>query len=263
MIKQGLMLLTVCLILFSFNSVFAQDFNVIAGYYYLDINPDINKYIEKYNDYINERISEDESWGITFAEKEIDRLDKIKNASGYYIGLSTKLNNLIPNGKKEISFTTQYEFFSSAKQGTLYTEWTEPGGESGITNAQINTGIKVDGLYGGVLYKLNNYLDLTGGVGYYRGQLDINGHFGITGLPREELNYDTSLKGTLGYKIGTRLNYQLSDHLSLLGIVNYRSLVMELAEEIEEIVIDSPVETLISKVDLSGLEGKLGLSYWF
>lgn len=263
MSKQGLMLLTVCLILFSFNSVLAQDFNVIAGYYYLDINPDLNKYIEKYNDYIERRISEDESWGITFTKKEIDRLDKIKNATGYYLGLSTKLSNLISNGKKEISFTTQYESFSSTKHGSLYTEWTEPGDESGITNAQINTGIKVNGLYGGVLYKLNNYLDLTGGVGYYRGQLDINGHFEITGLPREELNYDTSLKGTVGYKIGARLNYQLSEHFSLLGSVNYRSLVMELAEEIEEIEIDSPVETSISKVDLSGLEGKLGLSYRF
>lgn len=260
MSKKVLLILLVFLILFSFNNVLAKDFSIISGYYHLSINPDLNSYIEKYNDYIDKIISSNESWGIIFTTKNIEPLNEIKQASGCFIGISTKLNDLVSIGKKELLLVTQYESFSIKKHGSLYTEWTDLGGDFGTTTAKINSGIEVNGLYGSIFYKINDYFDITGGVGYYLGKLKNNGYVEMTGFPREDLNYDTDLKGTIGYKLGAKFNYKLLNNFSLLCSINYRSLVMAIEDEIK---MDVPFEVQISKADLSGLEGQIGLSYLF
>ncbi|WP_018248377.1 hypothetical protein [Orenia marismortui] len=246
--KRILIYSTFLIILFS-TTTLAAEYQIVGGYYYLDLDPEINDYIQEYNHSIDNIIEFDESLGYTFNKKVIDPLDQIEDANGYYIGISTTRNNLL--------ITAQYEEFSNEDNASVYTEWTDPNNNNGTTVVKLNNEIKVQGIYGEVGKKLNDYLQLTGGIGYYTGEINNEYYINISNSTNRDVNNDSDLEGELGFKIGSNFHYSLTDNLNFLCNISYRYLKMDLDENITENNIE------ISELDLSGFETKVGFTYNF
>ncbi len=263
MYKKGLMFLLILMFLLFANNVLADGYEFVGGYYYLTFDPELNDYIEEYNQTVQEIIEADESWGTVFSKKEVNDLKELKSTTGYYIGISTKLENIFSNAQKGFTILGQYESFSDNNTGDLYTEWTD-GEVSGTTEGEVDAGIDISGFYSGIAYRLNDYLSVNGGLGYYEGELKNKGYIKYSTNPVPyAVDNDTDLEGTFGYKVGAAIDYPLTDNIKILCTMNYRFLEMKLREKIEMTEEDDGFDIDISSMDLSGFDLELGLSYAF
>lgn len=75
----------------------------------------------------------------------------------------------------------------------------------------------------------------------------------------EEISYDLSLEGSVGFKVGAGFEVPVDNNLDVFGNFYYRRLEMEIAfdQDNDEEILEGTVE------DFSGLEFRTGISYTF
>lgn len=214
-------------LLFSVTLVgFAGDLEVIGGFTYTTIDSDdLDDLVDSFNNSLEEEASRSEE--LHGYDIDISKVDKIDSASGFYLGGRLPINEKVKIGG-------YYEYFNADSEGKVkYLDFDE--------EIKLKMEIPVNGLVGIASYNINDYLAVNGGLGYYFGEIEIK--TGSLSIMKTDLN-------GLGFKLGTDLNFPLSEKISIIGAANYRILTLE-ADDFDE------------DINFNGLEFKGGISCKF
>ncbi len=262
--KYLLVLMVIMISVLPFNALAADgDYQIVGGYLYTTLDPgDLNSVIAN----INEMGQEVEIWAPEFIT--YNDLGKIEDGQGFYVGIARELDN-------QAIVTGQYERFSTDASGSLVFNFeennhTESSSVSCFSYNEIKLtadyDLEVQGVSLNYSPRVNDWLTLNGGIGYYWGDLDLNA--AVVGKVDDESEslYDYSnnleLGKNIGWKLGLGINKPLKDNVSFLANLNYRVLDLDIEED--EDLNNLPEDfRLPTSDDFSGYELTVGIGIAF
>ncbi|MFW6270045.1 MAG: hypothetical protein ACOC4G_08190 [Bacillota bacterium] len=162
------------------------------------------------------------------------------------------------NLSSDNSLSSTYERFSAGTDGSINVSGTDEEGYEFEEDMKIEYDITINGISGVYGHKINNYISINGGAGYYFGDGEVlvsyKGVYDGTTVEDEEESASLDLSG-FGFKVGGDVDYPIEDDYSLTASLNYRILDLD-AESDEETTDDDSLTA-------DGFELKGGIAYSF
>lgn len=215
-----------------------------GGIYTTFAFPKLNNLIDEYNSYMRQTPPD-----IVNIDSE---LGKINNAYGFYGGGSLHLDSALSIGIICENLTT-----NTGYEATYYLD---------VATFNYTTDIKLSfrGLMVTSSYRINDYLTIGGGGGYYFGTMDIDTSIKDYDEEKEDWFVKDQLidLGGLGFKVGVSANYPLTEHIKVHSKAHYRILGLDAEDDIvlegtDYLQLDTP------SLNAKGVELRAGISYLF
>lgn len=222
------------LIIFS-GSVLALDYELVGGGIYTSLElTDFNDNVEQLNNELEE--------GGNLVGYEVEKMDKINSALGFYGGVRFNTSNRFFD-----NIEVTYERFAPGTGTSI--DYSD---QYGTLDLDMDINITINGLVATLSHKVNEYISLKSGVGYYFGATEATATAEGTGAysVSEEQTETNNLNG-FGYKIGAAFDYALKDNEnnSLFADINYRILELKFEEDED------------NTVNANGVELRVGISH--
>ncbi|MFN2341222.1 MAG: hypothetical protein ABR547_08135 [Halanaerobium sp.] len=226
----------------------AADFEFDGGFIYTTFDSDnLNDVTEVTNNIYQALVNyiEDDP---DYVLNDFDKMDDLDKATGYWIGFRSDYFKNELGLDYEIG--VRYETFSNDVEANLHTT-----NQNTSDSIKINTSLEVEvkGFAVNGERKINDYIGITGTIGYYYGEISYltDGEETLEGetIDTEE-GFSNDLEGGAGFKVGISTDFPISDNLDVIGNANYRILELDIEDSNESI-------------DFDGWELKGGLSYKF
>lgn len=239
--KETILLVLAVMLIFSVGVNASNNIEFIGGGFYTTVNSDeLNDAVNARNIILNLFKQEIYNQGYLV---NVSEMDKLKGAFGFYLG------GLLPVNKN-LEIGGYYERFEIGSEGNLTVPLRD-------AEMNINIGLPINGIIGTGRYKLNEFVVINGGVGYYFGEFkeSIKFYEGGEEVIVENLVSDSKIdvKG-FGFKVGADVDYPINEQMSIIAGANYRQL---------EITPKDKDKYGDDEVNLDGFEIRGGFSYKF